>query len=357
LPNLIPYPKEDIYANKLTPVTQVTQEAQDTLWIDHTEYPESGGIFVYRFGAEVLPSSITPERIKELEKDGKIVLESLNKLLNDSKFILIPGNNRVDLAPLEIFEANQIKPDLKTRVDELYPIKGFPTPEIVGATNFAKRALIGQIRFFANNWTVLLGLIFLPFKRKLKIFENWLWEYRELSWIALKPFLMQDSYYSIPSKAIKRFVEVFLNELGIKEDLFPKIFAHLIEFDTAYRYRIEDIASEANFKDLYNNPRKELKRLFNIFTQRETLRSSLRNKFRYIVSILSIVLLSRKIKKAFRMALLSINFKDICLDEADRYHVLRMNGYQFLGRSIEDRIEEFIKLHNGTPPQTIRVQG
>lgn len=269
----------------------------------------------------------------------------------------MPSGNQISLVPLEIYETNQSKLDFNTRVNELYPQKGFPTPEIVSTNNWVKRFFLSQLRFFIKNKILLLGLVFVPFKKKINVLGWWINEWVEVSEIALRTHLMKDNYYSVPCRAIWKFIEVFLKEIGITNPLFPKMFAHLIEFDTAYRFRIEDIASEADVDSLYNNPRKEINRLLGIFTEREPIRPHLVAKFKYIALALSLALFSRRIKGAFRKALLAINFEDIQLDEADRYHVLRLAGYQFLGRPIEDRIQEYVKLHNGNPPQTIRVQG
>ena len=39
------------------------------------------------------------------------------------------------------------------------------------------------------------------------------------------------------------------------------------------------------------------------------------------------------------------------MEECDRYQVLRWNErYKFLGREFEDRIQEFLALHNGKVP-------
>ena len=354
----LPQPPKKIFEYNLTQTTQITQEKQDVFWIANTKYPEDGGIYVYKFGADILPTpEITPEKTEEFKRKGEEVLRLINKLLNGSGFILMPNGGQVALVPLEVYEKNNPKPDLSTRIDVLYPEKGFPTPEAVWACSLAKKFFIKQIGFL---FKIKFLLLFLP--NKLKILSKWLGDYNELAYAALIPYLLDDIRHSAPCRELRVFIREFLGEIGGGEigeeasDRFAKIFATIIEYDTAYRYRIEDILSETTSEKLKTAPRREIKHLLGIFAQREFRRPLLVEKFKFVGLGLYFALLLPKVKKAFINALDKIDFTKLQLDEADRYHVLKLDGYEFLGRNIEDRVQEYVNLHNGNPPRTISIQ-
>ena len=289
----IPQPPQDIFRHNLNTITQIMQEKQSVFILDRVEYPEEGGIYVY----------------------------------------------------------------LK---DVLFPTKGFPTPQAISAINLAKRFFIGYLSFFGMKEVIFsFGLfILLPWTRKIKVVERWLHGYSALGNMVLMPYYMKDRFYAKYSRAIEKFIQVFLKRTGIREDVadeFAKVFANLIEYDTAYRYRIQDIMSETTHTELYDNPRKEIKRLLMIFKDREpTLH--LVAKFESLASIITILLALTRVKRAFRDALDEINIRDLQLDEADRYHILRLDRYNFLGKPLEERFKEYVAMHNGTPPIPVQIQ-
>jgi hypothetical protein len=349
----IPIPPKEIFAQDTNPFKQVAREKNDVFWIDRTECPDEGGIYIYKFGAEPLTSTVTPKETEEYEKKGEEILLTLKKLLDDVGFVLIPNGNQVNLVPLKIFEANQLKPNLDTRIDTLYPEKGFPTPEALWACNLAKRFLIRQVKFL---FEIKFSLLFLP--NKLKKIDDWLYGYNKLAKMILAPYYLKDIRYSAFCRELRTLIGEFLKGIGFLENTaesFARTFSTLIEYDTAYRYRIEDILSETTYDKLKITPRSEIKRLLGVFAQREN-KPHLVQKFKWIGLGLSFALLIPKIKRAFNKALDQIDFTKLQLDEADRYHVLRLDGYEFMGRTIEDRIGEYVKRHNGNPPIFAYIQ-
>ena len=340
----IPQPDKQIFENNLTPVTQVTRETQSVFWIDRTEYPPEGGIYIYKFGAKPIENKITPEQQKEIVARGNEALEKLKTLLEEYRIVLTPLGNKVQLVPLEIYNTLQPTPDLTTRIDLPYPEKGFVTPEAIGATNIAKKGIMTFIRF-------------LPFPTRKSV-ERWIHSYADFADQVLSPYYLQDIRYTPIAQELKKFIETFLKILKIDSEnsakRFAKAFATLIEYDSAYRYRIEDILSETTKDKLLDNPRKEVLRLFEIFKTREP-RKHLIKKFGLFVSPLSLVLWIPFVKKAFKEAVRNVDVKKMQLDEADRYYILRFDRYKFLGRTVEDRLEEYVKIHNGNPPTSVEL--
>lgn len=291
----IPYPPQEIFEYGGNPVDHVTAEAQYVNIIERIEYPESGGIFVYLKGA-------------------------------------------------------------------LHPSKGFPTPEAIGALNLVKRILITQfLVLFRTDIKYFVGLaIFLPHKRKMDALNEWLYNFDKLSWDIIGPYLMKVERMTPIGQEIYKMTYATLQYLGVgggKWDMTARIVSALIDYDTAYRYRVQDLLSETTKEKLYTAPITEIKRLLAILVERDPERKHLQEKFKAIGTAISILLLIPRFRKLFKRVILESDFHRLQFDEADRYHVLRLDGYQFLGRTIEDRFQEYLTLHNGTPPPLYKVQG
>lgn len=295
----------------------ITQEQVPVFFLDESvykggvEYPESGGILIHKFGAEI----------------GQPNAEGL-----------APVTNIVKL---------------------LYPYKGFPSPQSVTANNIAKRLLIGFIEFFSSKpllpFLALFGL--LPFKYKLKVSERWLRWYVRTGESILMPYFLEDIRYTECAKGLRQFTQSFMRAIGIKDEWrerFALIFATLIEYDTAYRLRIQDIMSETDKNQLLVNPRKELQRLCDIIIKRNA-NPLTAEKFTKTAKLLSWILVLPRIKRAFRCAVLETDIKLMQMDEADRYHCLNLDKYDFEGRSIEERRAEYERLHNGNPPKPVYI--
>ena len=350
----IPSPPKQIFENNFSSESLVTHEAQSIFWIERVEYPEEGGIYIYKYGAIPLQrEKVSDEKIRKYVERGNGILGDINKILKDEDFNLQIDGNQIQLVPTELL-ARPLEPDPKTRIDCLYPEKGFPTPEAVSACNFAKRALISQLRFLTQKSILicLSLLLLLPFRSKIKLIERFINEFNGLSETVLTPVYLKDNYLCYLAKELQKLITIFLIKTGISEQYalaFGKNIATLIEYDTAYKYRIEDIMSETTSQKLKIAPRQEIKRLLAIFATRD-INITTQAKFNTIGKILSLALLVPKIKQAFQQALNEIDFTKLQLDEADRYHVLKYDRYNFLGRTLEDRYNEYVKLHNGFPP-------
>jgi len=200
----------------------------------------------------------------------------------------------------------------------------------------------------------------LPFRSKIKLLERWISEFNGLAENVLTPVYLKDRYLCKLSGELLKLIREFLTNIGIqnnKAEEFARNIATLIEYDTAYKYRIEDILSETTSEVLKNDPRREIVRLLNIFAERDA-NITTQTKFNSVGKLFSLILIVPRIKRAFQKAMDSIDFTKLQLDEADRYHVLKFDRYNFMGRSLEDRYNEYLRMHNGFPPmmQTISSQ-
>lgn len=253
-------------------------------------------------------------------------------------------------------------------VGHLYPTKGFQNPEAVAANNLVKRLFVGYAGSFATKEVMmcLSLLVFFPWKRKLKVMEKMLHGFCALGALILGRYMWQDpKRYIFFCQELRTLLFQFFRNLGISEGVAGEsadVFATMIEWDDAYRYRLEDLFSETTSVDLQKNPRKEVQKLMLLARQRDPnpLTSS---KFINIGRLLSTLLLHPKIKKAFTRAIRSIDFTKLQFDDADRYHVMPLGRYQFFGEKLETRFKRWENMHpknaKGEPilPPMVEVGG
>ena len=231
------------------------------------------------------------------------------------------------------------------------------------ANNIVKRQTMMIVLSLANKDMALpiLGFLILPYKTKLKIITRFLENYTRNADYIMEQVYLKDRFMTPCAQEIKKILTATLTNSGINSILSEKtarVFSHMIEYDDAYRYRIEDIASETRAMWIKDKPRQEIKRLLRIHSEREIVhKENLRRKFRAFGNMLSLLMLfSPKIKKAFTDSLCPDTFKYLQFDEADRYHCLLRDDYQFEGRPLADRVAEYEKLHNGKYPPVIKYQ-
>ena len=193
---------------------------------------------------------------------------------------------------------------------------------------------LGIVKKFLFSLTYLKGVV-IPIRLDIRKYEPFLAHlYEQLKWI-LEDYYIKDKEFSVPVWEIGKFVRGFLEGLGLNEELsrnYARIVMMILEFDNAYRYRAQDILGEI---EKLNNPRKEIKRLFKIYSKRELLeRGNLewgaRAKIRKILLLRHLLLLP-KIKRAFKAALKEIDLKKIKRSEE---HTSELQSHSFISYAV-----------------------
>lgn len=189
--------------------------------------------------------------------------------------------------------------------NQIYPKKSFPTPEQVFAANLAKRALT-----FAMNPFMIFG-----------------WRKNKARFERMAGYDMERLYYK------KKYMTPVCREICNLRDKIgdsADIIGHIFEFDSAYRYRLQDIMSECDANNLFNNPSGEIIKLLDIATSRETT-SEMKAKYKYLYWFAWLLILP-PVKQKFLEIIKDINFEKLKLDESDKYWVTGGGGYRFMGR-------------------------
>lgn len=240
--------------------------------------------------------------------------------------------------------------------------KGVPYPRRVFHNrlfdpNFFLRCLdaLGQVKKFLFALTFLTKVVF-PRTLKIKKYELFLTKiYALIDW-QLAEFWIKDDEFSIPVWEIGKGVRKFLEEIGLGNVAYQysRVLMMILEFDCAYRYRVQDLIGETT-KEILQKPRQEIKRLMDIYNEREGFGA--REKMNTI-NLLGYALWIPKIKKAFLTALNEVDLDKIKFDINDRYHISWWRGYDYMGQDFDTRYQFFLDTHKGDfPPFRKRDEG
>lgn len=228
-----------------------------------------------------------------------------------------------------------------------YPKKGFPFPEAVASVNILKRNIRYLLMVFSSKGALLPLFAFAlqPWKVKTQTIIRILSELNRISQSIIQPYVLQENRYSVPVNEYGKFVHAFLRSIGCGyEAEMAQIAKTLIEYDDAYRYRIEDMITEASKEMLLKNPRKEVTRLIGEYLKREKAAQVI-DMAKAARLLASVIFLHPRIKKAFRSGIEAMDFQKAGLDEADSYHVLNWSDYDFWGKSFDTRSRLFVEAH------------
>jgi hypothetical protein len=205
-----------------------------------------------------------------------------------------------------------------------YPQKGMTPVEVMRSINIVKAIVSGVLSFRFNLLSLLMA-------------------FNRIGNKAIEQYLLKDEYRTAGTLELCRIVYDFIFSLTSNDTValhFSRIFSHLIEYDNAYRLRFLDLGSETTKEKLLKNPRKEMKRLVKLLTEREVfLGKDVSDKFNKVVSILSWLLFIPKYRKAFKYAIHMADWEKMTFDNTDRYWACLRTDYDFFGLSYDERMK------------------
>ncbi len=222
------------------------------------------------------------------------------------------------------------------------PRKGFPTPDAIWAINQIK-VVVTEAMKLTFTAPMITGLLLT--RNKLKFIEKVIRSFNFVGNRVMRSYLYKEIFLTRAAYSFNNVVMVFMTSLGIKQEYasdFAYLFAHIVEYDDAYRFRLQDIVSGTTVEALKNNPRKELRRLADIFKAREHNDEYVIPKFERLIKVLLLLLIVPKVKKAFIASLIYID--GIKYDESDRYWVSVRGDYDFFGETYEERFAKLINV-------------
>lgn len=209
---------------------------------------------------------------------------------------------------------------------------------------------LGTVKKYMFALTYLKSIV-IPRTLSIKKYEVFLQHLYMVFWWNLNHLFIKDNEFSVPVWEIGKFIECFLINLGLNAEIsknYTQLVMMILEFDNAYRYRLQDIIGETN-KELLKNPRKEIVRLLAIYNSREFTKGA-PDKINKL-KLLRQFLLLPNIKRSFLKTLESIDLEKIKFDDNDRFHVSYWVGYNFEGRTFEERFKSVEKVFKSIPFQ------
>lgn len=204
-----------------------------------------------------------------------------------------------------------------------YPRKGIPKPEIIYAINILKELIKQGARhpyLILGGKNRVLGSLNAVFAK------------------SFNPYKVHEDYLCPTARHISLIISLFLKEVGVDEQTAKETgynLAQIAEYDDGWRYRIQDMATEADTFNLYENPRREILRLMSLWKERD--REGVFLKMEKLAKPLLYLLYIPKYKKAFRKTVTYV--KGMAYDEADWYWVCIKDDYKFGGIEYADRIK------------------
>lgn len=244
--------------------------------------------------------------------------------------------------PVPILEKIEYEPDgiRIFKVGALYPEKGFPYPEAIFAINIIKKTVIQGIRIL-HSWQFIPAVVLIILFPSKPLLNKILDGFNRICNGVMEPHFIKYKYRMDVTNEVMRLIMRFMENLGFESHQSwkaAKTFAHIIEYDTAYRYRLLDIMSESSKGAWMVNPRKEIKRLIAILKEREPNYENVGAKIERMLNILSLLLLSPKINKALKKAFSMAIFTNFKYDEIDRYWCMLRSDYNYMGKTFEERM-------------------
>lgn len=253
--------------------------------------------------------------------------------------------------------------------------KGYPVNEIVENLAFAKSFIsLVPRKTLAKSYILMgaFGLLYI-FSRK------WFWYYMNVVAYSIHLNVVQKSglqrqFYNKPTNTLRAAVDIALtkrvenhkqyrglsffsspynwpNGLEIWSTIaciFDFIYLFL-EYDNAYRFRLQYVFSKLNKKNAAKNPRKELARIFDLLIENEHPTDGIRKKWEEIRKpVLALLWLSKDFRAFVKDFMLNLDVKEFELDENDWYFCLNRKSSHF-GIPLKERqkIKEIIdKFYN-----------
>lgn len=226
-------------------------------------------------------------------------------------------------------------------VGEKYPIRGnTPMHKVALITQYKKMApfflkflkgendthVVFKKKSFLHQAFIVAALVSYQ-----EFFINWMW------------FGMQDVYYP----EAKYYTQPVRELYRVLDGKIRDIICAILEFDTAYRYRFQDLMMELNKENFKKNPLVEIKRLAGIAKERECQEFDdarvlgLLKLIKFLPLIIFCLRLNRPLLKKIQDVVEKMNINEIRLSVEDIYWTNRYKDYNFGGLDYQTRMKHY----------------
>lgn len=200
-----------------------------------------------------------------------------------------------------------------------YPIRGYNQSEVVSIITDYKKLAYLLIKALSEASWVNKGIILLSLRELLKTASEWLGVLFERHNI-----VPLEEYWSIPVRELRK--------LKIDKNILDGI-CLVLEFDSAYRYRFQDLVGEMTTGDY-----KDICLLLDKIVQREQRALNGLHRIKKFLPLLKIYLrLSPRLLREIKKIVGELDLNKIKLSTEDKYWVCGYEDYDFLGMSFDER--------------------
>lgn len=232
-----------------------------------------------------------------------------------------------------------------------FPIKGLTTTDMLADLNRVKSLFIEPIKLLTM-WQFIPAVAITMFS--VKSLDRVLESFNRLSDRMIRQYILKPEHSTDFTQAFQPLLYKFLVKIGIGEFnalRFSETMATIIENDSAYRLRLEDLFT-SSCQRAWNAPRREITHLLDRFHERD-VNPAVKGKIQALAFLLNLGLLLRpKISKALTEAFQEIDFSKLQLDDIDTYWAFLREDYNAYGLSHGERMV-FLKEKGWKPPKTI----
>lgn len=223
-----------------------------------------------------------------------------------------------------------------------YPQKGVAIPITMQRINAVKRMITETTKLMKEKEFMILIILFMfkTTKGRIKFIEKVIHPFNSIAIKVIDNSFFKRYYLTSVARNLDLLISNTMINMGISKTVsmeFGRIMSAVIEFDNAYRFRMQDALSEIDNNQLKLNPSRELLRVLEIYKERD--HEGVSKKIMILKPIIKILFMSKWFRNAFILALESIKIDDMKFDDNDRYWICQRIDYQFLGLSYEERMD------------------
>ncbi len=292
------------------------------------------------------------ENIEKLPKDNP-----LRQHLKDKKEInLIAGafGNMADCAGIGVEITRPEEGGIYTKLLGCsYLYKGYPEGGVVEKLDVSKDMMWLFFKI-ANTWMgriVLVALFILPKRFAKRFYIKWSEQFFQIAHRPLIKKMLKDRELCTSIRELTRVLNGLIQELPEKyEWIHPsarkirELICMILEYDSAYKFRFQDVFPEFDPKLVKEDPIKELKRVFGILKRREVSKVMKKKWAGFEGKIVLMLRVSKGMREMFISFFDKVQLDRIKMDEADWYFCLKRTSYNYRDIIVEDRIKEKVKI-------------
>lgn len=244
----------------------------------------------------------------------------------------LPSEKPTDNHPLEKVEFPEESGVFTYMKGYDYPYRGYPYYEFVDKIDLVKKLSrnlqSGFYHGLKNNWFKWLLIPLIPTLGK-QLFWAFTYTFHRL----IDRFQMRTNRYSQAVSEIYRAASVSWSDETPKATELRKMLRDIecmiLEFDNAYRFRVQDILPELNKEELVISPIHEINRILDIWIEREN-GEDIKNSWRLLKLFTSYYLrFDRSLLRTITRVLLEIDPAKVQMTVEDKYFAIPRTDYKF----------------------------